>query len=81
MPQPIRDKHRKARVCPYCQSTKVVPILYGYPSPYSSADAEGVVLGGCLVLPEKWHCSNCEHRWMVMESASIPFRCKIRVNA
>ncbi len=63
MAQPIRGQQRKVRLCPKCRSTKVVPIVYGLPGPDFSAGAEGLVLGGCLVLPERWHCSNCGHRW------------------
>jgi hypothetical protein len=57
----------EAIICPSCGSTSVVPIRYGYPSPdlWEAEEAEGVVIGGCVVTdnqPQR-QCRVCEARW------------------
>ena len=55
------------RECQSCNSTNVVPIMYGYPGPGAVEDSEKgkVHLGGCIVDIDnpKWHCKDCEHDW------------------
>jgi len=57
------------RTCPECGSTKVVEVVYGYPTDEASAAAAsgGLILGGCM--PEfdgpvpVWGCRACSHEW------------------
>ncbi len=53
--------------CPKCNSDKVVPILYGYPSGdmVEKLSRGEIEIGGCIVMPDnpKWHCNNCENEW------------------
>lgn len=49
--------------CPTCQSSAVVPVVYGLPSGAGREMAESgeVLLGGCGIGPEspRWHCRAC----------------------
>ncbi|MBR7554002.1 hypothetical protein ACFFJI_02440 [Allobacillus sp. GCM10007491] len=55
------------RKCPACDSTDVIPIVYGEPDYHlaSEADEGKVILGGCVVMPNspEYHCRNCEKEW------------------
>jgi len=62
------DLKKYKRVCPECESRKVVRIVYGYPKPYDDNDSinnwrEKVILGGCMVFPgqPKWACTDCDN--------------------
>jgi len=54
----------KKRKCSKCDSEKVVPILYGYPSGdmVEKLSRGEVKLGGCNVMPDspKWYRKDCE---------------------
>jgi hypothetical protein len=49
--------------CPTCQSSEVVPIMYGLPSSEGLAAAKRgeVQLGGCVIGPAspRWYCRAC----------------------
>ena len=53
--------------CPGCNSQRVVPIVFGYPTPDAmEAVEEGkIMLGGCIVEEgnPNWHCKDCDHEW------------------
>jgi len=53
--------------CPKCKSTRVIPIVYGLPTPEAEEEEKkGLIrLGGCIVSKEfpKWHCKNCGYEW------------------
>ena len=55
------------RMCPRCNSDKVLPILYGLPSDEMvEASVRGkIALGGCAVFPGNpdYTCNNCGHEW------------------
>jgi hypothetical protein len=53
--------------CPWCDSGRAVPIIYGYTSgqiPHLSAE-EKAVWGGCCVSGSEpqWHCLDCGREW------------------
>tara|TARA_Y100001970_G_C14242543_1_gene865813 strand:- start:4040 stop:4249 length:210 start_codon:yes stop_codon:yes gene_type:complete len=53
--------------CPKCNSTNIVPIVYGYPGPKMIQDSdEGkIYLGGCEIkvkAPNRY-CNDCEDEW------------------
>lgn len=54
---------RKPRRCRVCGSTRVVAILYGYPTPdvWMDAEAGRVALGGCCLTgaDPSWRCLDC----------------------
>ncbi|NSL86306.1 hypothetical protein ECE50_005675 [Chitinophaga sp. Mgbs1] len=53
----------RGRRCPVCLSEKnVVPIVYGFPGRQSFADARAgrILLGGCIMSPEKLYCKKDE---------------------
>ncbi|MFB9974195.1 hypothetical protein FPQ10_06415 [Allobacillus sp. SKP2-8] len=60
------------RKCPACDSTNVIPIVYGEPDSYLAleADETKVLLGGCVIMPNspEYHCRNCEKEWTREES-------------
>ena len=53
--------------CPKCNSTNIVPILYGYPNAKGIEDVEAgkMVLGGCLRRGNdpKHYCKDCKHKF------------------
>ena len=53
--------------CPKCDSTNIVPIVYGYPGPKMIQDSdEGKVrLGGCSIELDSFdrYCNDCENEW------------------
>ncbi|MFC0014134.1 MULTISPECIES: hypothetical protein [Allobacillus] len=55
------------RKCPACDSTDVIPIVYGEPDSYLAMESdEGkVLLGGCVVMPNspEYHCRICDNEW------------------
>lgn len=55
---------RQPDICPECGSSRVVPIVYGYPTDetFKKADEGRVALGGCVVSPSnpRWQCLDCE---------------------
>lgn len=55
------------RVCPRCEQTDVVPVVFGLPSPetFELAERGFVALGGCLLDPEPadFVCRSCGHAW------------------
>ena len=61
---PKRAKYK----CPKCDSTDIVPIVYGYfvPAVMEDSDLPKVKLGGCVIeedAPDR-HCNDCEYQWM-----------------
>lgn len=67
--------NRKAKNCPVC-GWKLLPIIYGYPSP-ELFERDDIVIGGCIVDPmyPYYSCSNCDWKsqgWAV--SAPLPNR-------
>ena len=60
--------------CPKCDSTDIVPIVYGYPGPELMEDSalRKVELGGCVLeegAPDR-HCNDCEYQWMTTDNYS-----------
>ena len=55
------------RSCPQCGSSRIVPILRGYPDEAAMRAAERgeAVLGGCILMGDgtdpKWACGECGH--------------------
>jgi hypothetical protein len=68
----IKDAERqlweaRERVCPWCESEDVLPIVYGSPGPWvlrMTAEEKGV-WGGCIVdgHEPQWFCVRCHGRW------------------
>jgi hypothetical protein len=54
-------------LCPKCQSTGVLDIVYGYPSNemIKLRDMGKISLGGCCVDKSnpRWQCEQCGHKW------------------
>ena len=62
--------------CPKCDSTDIVPIVYGYPGPELMEDSalRKVELGGCVIeenAPDR-HCNDCEHQWIKTSNYKKP---------
>lgn len=58
---------KKRPVCPLCRSHKVIPIIYGFPSPemQKALRRRQAVLNSCQTWegqPE-WHCNECGCEW------------------
>lgn len=59
----------EAPSCPYCESSRVLPIVFGLPMPELELQAERneVVLGGdlcwCDDRDPEWQCIECGYRW------------------
>lgn len=58
--------------CPKCNSTNVIPIIYGYPTPelFEDSDNDKCILGGCCIAVnedesslKKNHCKDCNFEW------------------
>ena len=51
--------------CPKCNSDKVISIIYGYPAGdvFEKERRGEVKIGGCIVMPYKWYCKDCENEW------------------
>ena len=53
--------------CPQCNSSDIIPIVYGMPSPgfVEQSFKEEVKLGGCCIPhnPPNKHCTECEFEW------------------
>lgn len=51
--------------CPNCGSDRVLPVVYGLPSPelLDMAMQGFVMLGGCSVGLSDWSCNYCHHEW------------------
>ena len=51
--------------CPRCGRGKVRRIVYGMPGPEMEVDAAAgeIVLGGCMVGPQRWDCRSCSYQW------------------
>lgn len=51
------------KTCPRCESTRVVPIAFGYPSPemIRAAEREEIAIGGCVISDDdpKLACLDC----------------------
>ena len=48
--------------CPECKkNTTVIQIIYGQPNEELQQQAENgeVILAGCCMAPENWHCKDC----------------------
>lgn len=64
--RPVGERPRTGEVaCPRCGSTiDPVPVVYGYPTPETFAEAEAgrVRLGGCVIEPEApdFRCPICD---------------------
>ena len=63
------DTNRGFRICPYCGSDRVIPIVYGYPSmeTFEEADKGNIKLGGCVVSMDGSdyiaYCKDCDASW------------------
>lgn len=59
--------------CPKCESRKVVPIMYGYPSleTIEAYEKEKVILGGCIISDDQpdYGCLEYDFRW---SKAALP---------
>jgi len=64
--------------CSRCGSPAVIPIVYGLPGG-ALIDAAGrgeIVLGGCIVGPQKWACLECAYWWpLPPEALESPIVC------
>lgn len=59
--------------CPKCNSKKVIPILYGYPTRemFEDSDNDKCILGGCCIQFDEeakdslnnFHCKDCGFEW------------------
>jgi ribosomal protein L37AE/L43A len=53
--------------CPNCGSDRVMPIVYGFPSPalLDMAMQRFIAIGGCTVDGSEslWACDTCHHEW------------------
>lgn len=56
--------------CPKCKSNSVARIEYGLidigeisPELQEKLRKKEVVLGGCVVYPQKYYCNDCGHKW------------------
>ena len=51
--------------CPRCGDSHVRRIVYGMPSQELEMDAAAgeIVLGGCMVGPQRWSCGACSYQW------------------
>ena len=56
--------------CPKCKSNNVAKIEYGLidigkisPDLQEKLRKKEVILGGCVVYPQKYHCNACNHKW------------------
>jgi len=53
--------------CPKCNSTNIVPIVYGMPGPeLMEKNHEGKIhIGGCAIKLDSFdrHCNDCENQW------------------
>ena len=61
-----RNEPNRNRRCPECGSERVVPIVYGFPTPELERRAERgeVALGGCLLPADATrYCSDCDSEW------------------
>ncbi len=62
----VNDKmdNKERPKCSYCNSDKVIPIVYGYPTSKDFQEYERgeIKLGGCISsgLKPNWHCNNCD---------------------
>ena len=57
-------------LCPNCDSDKVIPIVYGFPTEETfERERNGeLITGGCTIydgLSPKWHCKRCGQEWGV----------------
>ena len=54
-------------MCPECLSSKVLPIVYGFPSPplVAALKKSRVLLGGDYLIEgdPSWACGACQSRW------------------
>ena len=51
--------------CPQCGSAKILPIIYGMPSPeLFEQNGIAVYLDGCCVEPYDLYCKDCEHKFI-----------------
>jgi len=54
-------------VCPKCDSSEVVPFVYGLPlnGIFEEVDEGKFVLGGCIIgsWSPAWYCKTCNNRW------------------
>ncbi len=59
----IKRYARKPRLCKFCKSTKIAPILYGEPMEHIMKEAEEgkVIIGGCCLRGDDpmWGCVDC----------------------
>ncbi len=71
----LRVKRDKPEVCMLCNSSNVVPIMYGEPSPEALFEAyEGkVILGGCIIIEPApiWGCIDCGVEYFNEDSTEI----------
>jgi len=76
--EPTDDKPEPKPKCERCRSKKVVPILWGLPTPetfemyerYKEENGEPPIwLGGCCVTGNDpgWHCLGCGHEFGLRE--------------
>ncbi len=70
----LRAQRPGLPACPACGSTRVLPVLYGYPNALmrTAAAAGKVLLGGCAVdldVPN-WGCRLCGHTWITAAERS-----------
>jgi hypothetical protein len=67
----INEEHETSNSsCAKCKSNSVARIEYGLidiekisPELQEKLRKKEVILGGCLVYPQKYHCNDCGHKW------------------
>lgn len=67
MKEAKRTDHERPKHCPRCQSTDIVPIVYGLPGPelLDEARAGKIALGGCCIDQgsSDYQCRACGRSW------------------
>jgi hypothetical protein len=62
-------------LCPRCHSTRIIPILYGLPTPeaYAQVERGDFLLGGQIIEADSpwWACQFCYNRFREAESADL----------
>jgi len=58
----------KEKTCPLCGSSRVIPIIYGYPSMemWAQENQGEIELGGCCIGDNdpEFRCKDCGHAWL-----------------
>ncbi|KYC51470.1 MAG: hypothetical protein APG12_00134 [Candidatus Methanofastidiosum methylothiophilum] len=60
----VKMDQKESPLCSYCNSKKVIPIFYGYPTSrdYQEYERGNLKFGESIILGPKpdWHCKKCD---------------------